>query len=374
MYRLFNTLTKSTQGIITPPLWVYVKQGLQRNLQIVTQYYRTNPMAVNSSHFLVRLLQSITIPQSMNLERYYANVDAISLKLSMAMKMTSSIFKGQLFDGVFYGPNSLEVLIADNESFDIVEANKNWEDLCPVQVLRHPKSDLGLNLLDGTNTGSETGLAVIVINIPMLALQYRAFRYNEIYLSKSEDTEDGDSQKSIMQFVHMYVLPNMLYSHLDQAIFNRIDNFEKGAPLGKSKKNHPFYLTDWSSKLNQIHGILLNNLKTTKRNFFDILKTIPMVTCENAAELMIVPDLVPTRQVIWALSISRLNVLSFIFRVFEEGAGIKNQSEINYVLKQILNYRTNNLMKSILPLDVYFDIENDINELITTSRTTLLKA
>ena len=71
-------------------------------------------MAVESSHFLVRLLQSITVPQSQNIERYYDNVDAISLNVSMALKMTSAISKGEMFDGVFYGKGNPEILIAHN--------------------------------------------------------------------------------------------------------------------------------------------------------------------------------------------------------------------------------------------------------------------
>jgi hypothetical protein len=224
MHNLFNLMPNIEHGILRLPEWAYVRTELRRNLDRVIAYYRKHPTAVHSAHFLVRLLQSITVPKSLNLERYYYNVDAGALNLSMALKMTSSIYRGQLFDGVFYS-DCKEILIAHSEPFDFHQAHRNWETLCPIEVLRHPLSDLGLGLPDGDKIGSDYGIAVISINIPMLAVQYRAFRINEEYL-----TGNSDSQRSVMQFIRMYVIPNMLPSHLDHCLFNRIYNLHIGAP------------------------------------------------------------------------------------------------------------------------------------------------
>ena len=117
MQNLFGISSTAAQGIMGLPAdWLYIKHGLLRNLSMVIKFYRRNPMAVKSDHFLIRLLQSINVPHSQNIERYYNNVDAVSLNVSMMLKMTSSIFKGQLFNGIFYGPGNDEILIAHNES------------------------------------------------------------------------------------------------------------------------------------------------------------------------------------------------------------------------------------------------------------------
>lgn len=362
MHKLFNLTSVTSQGITKFADWLYVKDGLRRNIGAVIRFARRNPMAVESSHFLVRLLQSITVPQSQNLERYYDNVDAISLNMSMALKMTSSIFQGQLWHGVFYGRGNREVLIANSESFDIFEAHRNWENLCPVKVLQHSKSDLGLNIPDGTNTGSESGLAVISINIPMLAIQYRAFRFNEMNVA------GDDSQRSVMQFVRMYVLPNMLFSHLDHAIFNRLANLQKGAPLGESKKQHSFYLTDYSVRLQQVHALMLAHLNKTSNNFTTILRTIPAVTKNNMEELLLLPDLAPTRQVTWGLVLARLPSTAFLFSVAHSWAETRNRTEINMVKRDILAYRTNNLMRATLPLEMYYAVEDDFNAILALSK------
>ena len=357
MHNFFNLVSSGSSGIQRFQDWQYCRDGLKKNLGNVIRFYRQNPMAVKSDHLLVSLLQSITIPQSQNLERYYDNVDSLSLNLSMAFKLTSAIYKGRLFNGIFYGSGNDEILIANNDGFDIVEANRNWKNVCAVKVLRHSLSDLGLNIPDGNNTGSETGIAVISINIPMLAVQYRAFRNNEILIAE----QTMDSQRSIMQFIHMFVLPNMLFSHLDQAIFNRINNLQKGAPLGESKKSHSFYLPDYSKKMNQTQEFILDYFNNTSKDFTSVLKTVPAVTKNDMEEVMLMEDIAPTRQVAWALTVSRLPALSFLFKVSIAG---RNQSTVNQVLKSVMAYKSENTMRTMLPHDIYMDVQDDIDSIV----------
>ena len=373
MQNLFGRSSTAAQGIMGLPAdWLYIKHGLLRNLSMVIKFYRRNPMAVKSDHFLIRLLQSINVPHSQNIERYYNNVDAVSLNVSMMLKMTSSIFKGQLFNGIFYGPGNDEILIAHNESFDPFEADAKWENLCPVKILRHPKTDLGLNLPDGINNSDEKGLVVVSINIPLLAIQYRAFRLNEAIIAEemnnlNTDINDEFCQRSIMQFIHMYVLPNALASHLDYAIFNRIKNIANGLPLSVSDRKHSFYTTDFSSKINYVHETIIDNLHKVGKDFVGTLRSIPMVVKDSSEQIFKLPDMALTRQVLWATVIAELPVLSFLFNLAKDGVGVKNQSEVNRIMRYMLAYKSDSLFKSMLPYNVYVSVMTDINEI--TSKT-----
>ena len=361
MHSLFNFVATANPGILTFPEWGWVRDGLKRNLGTVIAYYRKHPKAVRSDHFLVRLLGSINVPQSLEIERYYDNVDALALNMSMALKMTSSIYKGAVFNGTFYGPGSAEILIAHNTDFDPRQASQNWQNLTPVKVLRHPRSDLGLNLPDGFNTGSETGLTVIAINIPMLAVQYRAFRLNEIYVTHG----DQESQRSLMQFVHMYVLPNMMASHLDYAVFNRINNFSRGAPLGESRVKHPFALAQgFDRKANELQQGILERFDEVGKNFIGILKSIPAVSGENMEQVMRLPDLAQTLQVDWALTISRLPMLSFLFRESKGGARERDQSEVNRIQRSVQQYKSGNVFRQMLPQDLFYETQNEIDDIL----------
>jgi hypothetical protein len=360
MQNLFDLLPEVHQGISKFPEWRYVRDGLRRNLEAVLAFARKNPMAVPSQHFLVRLLHSLNVPLSHNLERYYDLIDAGALHVSMPLKMTSAINQGALFKGVFYGGENLEVIIAHNAGFSLDEAMANWESLQPIQVLRHPHSDLGLPILDGVkNYGSETGFAVIVINIPMLAVQYRAFRLNE---DRYTDFSQG-SERSVQQFVRMYAIPNMLYSHLDVALFNRIDHLQQGQACGESSYRHPFYLTDFSVRSDQAQLDMLERIQAVGRNWTGMLRTIPAVTQENMDDLLRVPDIVPTRQVLWALVIARTNALAFMFRASKEGSRTTNANEVNRLRRALTAWRTDSLMRNALPTKVLAQVMQEIDDI-----------
>jgi len=360
MHTLFNYQTTVQQGIVKFPDWSWVRDGLKRNLGTTIAYYRRNPQAVRSEHFLVRLLQSISVPKSQQTERYYSNVDALALHLANALKMTSPISNGKIFEGVFYGPGTSEILIAVDTDFDPLWAHQNWENLPSVTVLRHPRSDLGLNLPDGQATGSETGLAVIAVNITMLAMQYRAFRMNE-----ERNAKFVDGQRSVMQFVHMYVLPNMLPSQTDLAIFNRIDNLSKGAPLGQSKKRHAFYLPDtYDRRCQQIQQNILAEIAKTNLDFVTIMRSIPTVTRENLEQTLRTPNIAATMQVDWALTIARLPGLAFLTRVAPEGGRNRNRQELNAIQRMALRYKTANVMRNRLPPDLYWDVQLEIDDVL----------
>lgn len=361
MQNFFNLSYVSDAGTMKVPEWLYVRDGLRRNLATTLRYSRHNPSAVKSSHFLVRLLQSIAVPQSQLIERYYDNTDAMSMNLSMAMKMTSEIYRGNLFEGIFYGPGTNEIIIAHNESFDPAKATKDWIDLQPVQVLRHPFSDLNLAIPDGGRHSFEEGLAVITVNIPLLAVMYRAFRMQEQLL-----TGDSESQRSAMQFVRMYVLPNMLLSHLDVAIFNRADNLSKNAPMGDSTFRHSFFLTDYEARADYIQKSLLGKLQRVGKDFTGILRTIPAVTADSMEVVMQVPELAQTRQVAWALFVSRLNMLNFVLRLSQDNPSTMNQSEINKLRRDIIAYRTDRILREALPIEVYNQVDKELEVFMGT--------
>lgn len=359
MYTFFNKKTNIIQGVKTPTEWYYVKDGLRKNLAVVVKYYRNTSMAVPANHFLVKLLQSVAVSQSLPLDRYYANVDAVAMNLSMALKMTSSIYGGKIFDGTFYGPGSDEVIIAIDDPFDPRAVDRDWKNASPVKVLMSPKSDLALNIPDGKANTSEKGLSVFTVNIPMLAVMYRAFRNSEVTFVQGAE----ESQRSLMQFVHMYVLPNMLFSHLDIALFNRIHNLQRNIPMGVSRKNHPFYLTDWTLRVDRIQKDILDFLNKGQYNFSTMLRYIPAAVEDNMETAMLVPSMAPTRQVMWALTAARLPVLDFVFYQNAKGNAYPNRAEINKVLRDVLWYARDQMLQQYLPIDIFYDVQEQIEEI-----------
>lgn len=352
MHTLFNIEPLHT-GIYQPPFWNYVKDGLARNVEIVRTYYQNNPGAVVGEHFLVRLLQTISVSQGLPTEQYYNAVDAMALNHTMALGMTSSRYTGKLFNGIFYGKGNTEILIAHDTPFSATEVTANWKDTQAIQVLRHPRSDLGLNLLDGRIASRETGIVVLAINVTMLAVQYRAFRYDQIRRFGQDE-----SQQSIMQFISMYVLPNMLISHLDIAIVNRFYKLLRYQEPGFNDRKLPFYLTDFGEKADSVLQELLGKITVSNYRFDTILRTIPAVFTANALETLALPRVAPTRQVLWALVLSRLENIEMLFRIHDRTRSDQNRQEIGKILRKIVFYRSDNTFRQALTSRLFYQVED----------------
>jgi hypothetical protein len=350
MHALFNLEPKAQTGVQIPALWPYVKQGLRANVAQIVNYYRGNPQAVKSDHLLVKIIQSMDIPFSVGYDRYFELADASALDLAMLLKLTSSLYKGQVWDGVFYGPGSREIIIAHTGEFDYNKVQKEWQNVQAVRVLRHAKSDLYLNLPDAQRNTTESGVAVIAINIPLLMCQYYWFR--QAYWMEDHDL---DTRPDTM-FVHMYVLPNMLFSHLDQALFNRIQKLSHGEPVGQSMKRHPFAQISYDPKVDQCYRAVLDNLRRQEKNFVGTLQNVPAAIRENMEKVMHVPDMAPTRQVMWALAIARFPALDFVVEQAHRTPQTKNQADVDRVNRTFLLWRNMRIFEGVMPPDMHGDV------------------
>lgn len=314
--------------------------------------------SVKSNHFLSRLINTINVPHDLELERYYENVDDKSDKLAMHMKMTSSIFRGQIHKGIFYGTDNQEILINDNTSYDPNWIHKNWKFVTPVKVLMHPRSDLALLLPNGKDTGSETGMAVLSINIPMLAVQFRAFCLDQLYIN------GNSSSMTVANFIAKYVIPNMLYSHIDIAIFNRLSNYHKGAPLGETKYKHPFITIDYTSNVDKLIPRIMKDINSKSVNYKMMMKNVPMIVKKNLEDVMVLPDIAPTRQVLWAELISRIDVIDFVTSC--GGIRTKENNGVNngYFYREFKHYENDNSLEAYLPYGVYLDLKYKLNDIL----------
>ena len=359
MQTLFGLEKDNGQGIVSVPAWNYVRLGLLNNLKTVVSYYRRFPLRIDASHFLIKLIFSLGVSRNQPVDRFYADVQSRALNAAMTRGMTTSISKGQLFDSVFYG-GCKEIIIGHDEDFDFVEAERNWRDLQPVRILHHPITDLGLNVPDGERYSLEDGLAVIAINIPMLALQYREFRRYEDELAE----RTGENPRSIANFLYSYPLLNAMGSHLDAVVFNRLYHLLKGYPMGVSQRRHPFYLTDYSANLDAAQKTVLEVLAKNHRKFDGVMRSVPLIVQDNLAEFARLPDVAATRQVLWGLAAARLQLLSFLFQAQRDDPYIRNASEVNRIVKNFRLWNTDKALSSSLPVDLYFDLKSDLTKVI----------
>lgn len=351
MYHLFQRTIRSALGSsMLFPEFRHAQLGMQRSVQQVIEYHRQNPHSLNASHFLVKLLQSIAVNWNVPDDVYNDKVEDMALNLAMSLKMTSALSRGQVFSpGVFFGPNIQEILIATIDPYDTSELGDHWRDLQPIRILYHPATNLYPYLLDGDkDPGEEGGYAVITVNIPMLASQYRQWRKYDARVSK-------DAPHTTMQFLTMYPIPNMAASYVDWSIANRLIHRFFDLPLGTFRNPNPFYLTDYSAEVDKTLAHYLTQVETKGWAFDSMLNAIPQLTTNSFQQLIQPPSMAYTVQLQWAIAMARLPLIAFLVQLNYATDNQRNQVDLTQIKQWLRRFDLNRTLRA-LPSTMYEDV------------------
>lgn len=311
MFDLFKMYNRFNVGGNFPPNWNRIKTLNAYNLETYKNYYADSSKFVNSDHILIDILYALNIPIGLEPQTY---VDAVADKtnsLSMTLSLTSAYYRGQQQKSQFFGSKCSELLIASDEEFDAVSGYKNWKNLEPVKVLSHPFTHLDFIAPFTQVRGTGHGVAVLLINVPMLALQYKA------YLDDQAGNEDTYGAAS---FIARYVWPNMMATYQEQVWFNRLFHEMMGlTSASKSGERLPFTYVDLASKIDDAQHYVFKQISQLNNPSFEIiLETVPSLSYECMFAASKLPDVAPTTQVSWALDVARLKQMVFLVKVSSE--------------------------------------------------------
>jgi hypothetical protein len=272
------------------------------------------------------------------------------LNSAQALKITSALGKGQIFDGVFYGTGTKEVIIAHDTLFPIQEAWDNWKTMQPVTVLLHNQSNTQLMVPDGRVSSTDKGVAVIAINVPMLMAMY--YRFNQ---EQDAVEQGGGARRTLYQFVHGYALTNMVRSHLDGVIFNRLFNRAAGIPNTEAIRKHSFFMPNYDAALDTSADFQLEYLRNMKKRFAGVMKATHLPIAGDLWEYAHLSSVPHTLQVFWALVTARIKIVAFLCMVQKDYERI-NAKELNTIRWLMRLNQTKQVMRSNLGLETYFEV------------------
>lgn len=362
MYTLFSLPLNKLQPTIKPPIWEFIRRGIQKNISNYKKYYQNTNHSVASQHLLIKILYHFGEGYGQSYRDFYTFLKANYLNYSRSIHLSSPGWVGKAHPGVFYGAGVKEFLIAHHDPIDDFDkAILNWNNLSSVKVLFHHRSDLQLANFTGINTTDTFGYAVCQIDIPLLCLQYKAFRD---YQRRFTDVEI-DATNSAMQFIRKYVLSNMIDTHMDIAIFNRFYRNYLALPHTKADDRQPFYVMDFEDKVDDVQKEMLRALKDRNYTFSSMLKTILAIDKDSMLEVMPLPNIARTRQIKPALLLARIDVLELLMLINKQSKGNSNQSELNTIRQEIIKYRSDSILTNQLSRQEARNIEEKI-ELIET--------
>lgn len=351
MYEFFERSALRNRGAISAPFFSYIREGVTNELGKVVAYYRERSLASRNDHILVQLLRHLNISMQRDLYSYVGAAEDRMASVARTFRITSALNVGKVFvPGDFYGAGA-EILIADDTEFDIENAMLNWRELEPVKVHRHPFTDMSCALADGHYKGSkETGLSIISIHFAKLAIQYRGW-----YMEERKGL-DGITEP-IGQFVWRYPIVNLVRSHMDIVLFNRLSYHHRGFQLAPYRRVHPFNIIDYSVRLDGVMDKLIDGVLDRQRTFEEYLLNLPSFRFENILPTFELPDVVPTRQVEWALVLARMPLIIFLLSVGGDRQHPANRHYINRIRETLWEIRNDRGLVNVIPTDLYNEFE-----------------
>jgi hypothetical protein len=227
----------------------------------------------------------------------------------------------------FYGDNVQEVLLSASEDVDLLTIDETWKQLLPIKVLRHPFNSTALEPLDGRLNTEYPSWAVIQIDLPKLALQYR-----EWYLAQKR--ANVAFVRSPMQFVFEFPLANALLSHLDVALLNRIMTLSSGHEAEAFYSSWPMYLTDYDRKVDNYLVDRIAHLTQRPMTYGTMMQQVKLVALENMQGLSEIPEVAITRQNAWAMTLWTLPIIEFIVQIDFEAGSSRNTQEASILRKR----------------------------------------
>lgn len=345
MLNVFNPPVMGTRTPVVFPMYSYVVSCLNRELLKVKQYYENNLYVVPNNHRLVKLIIDLQTYMQSSPEMIARLVVNESDRLCRAYGITSSVINGGISTaGDMYNRNSPEVFISIEESINIKAVYDNFRDQEPVRVLTHDFTDLEFGLANGKYSGSERGIAVFGINLPLLAVQYKAWYDKERYVKET------DTYLPTHYFVVKYILRNMISSHVDIAMFNRLLALLHNQYIPNGVNHHSFLIADHSAKLDQTHEQLLQRLKNTQTDYIQRLESLPSLEHGSYLRTVTIPDVAPTRQIKWAMVLSRLKTIEYLLTIdrISNGQAI-NQMDRETIARELRVLRSDRALTMYLP-------------------------
>ena len=359
LFDIFQSISLHPSSQRQPPEFDYVKRIYLRELLGLQEYYHNRVYAVRNQNLLVRLLAHVDTPMDYTADRYVEVTRIRAPYIVKAFKLTSEIDYGVVHAGVFYGPGTDEVLLYDDTYFDPIYAERNWKRITAVTPIWHPRSDMGFMLPNGRATSTDTGLAVTGINLPMLALQYRCFLREQMIKQ-----QHGDGLLGASHFIHMYVLPNMMYAHTDIIVMNRLMRIYYDLPMGMAKHKHPFPIVSYENKLDSVLKKIITDYKNIPMQYDWLLSAMPAISNIDMAHAMLIPEIAPTRQIWWAMMISRLETISFLIDLGGEESIRRNGIHLNRLNRDLRRLKRENIYDQVLPYETSRPIHLLTNKLI----------
>lgn len=333
MHTLFNNPHLLNTGTQTLPSWNNARPAVYAELNKMVDYFRQSSEWIKNHHPLVKLLKNDSTPLYSNADytleaaRNYWIENAGLFGISTPYRKAS-----YAPENIAYPSNTIEYLVMDDSIPMGNEVKLKWKTLEPIRVLDHPYSDLDLSIPNGKFVGKQTNgqRAYICINIPVLVLQYRLWQ-------KYEAERGGLEPDSPSIFLARYPLVNIINSHMDVVIRNRLINmYHQIDPADFNRiRQGGVAVNDTSHYVDRTLRECIKVITSADMSFNELNLQVPQLSYNNVAQSLILPEMTYTRSVRWVYDASRIKWLSFLVEYNNDRRIFKNNPTLDYLRRRL---------------------------------------
>lgn len=332
MYQLFKNYPLIRNTKVDAGDFLYVRKTMLRDMARVVDYYSQCSHVVRGDHLINQLLLQLNVSLSRDLESYVRACGQETERLARAFSLVNPVVNDpKPHTGTFYNGNTKEFIILHATDFDYEKAYKQWKRLVPIKVHSHEFTDTVGAIPDGhyKNSLGESGCAVISINLPMLALQYRA------WIEQERSTQEVKDQT--VNYLYRYPITNMVWRHMDLVIINRLITKYRNQPVAMYARAHSIATVNMDDRLDSVLDKRIDYIKKGEYKFDQLFTIFGCLKRPDWLTVLRPIDMAPVRSVKWVLEIQTLNYFEFFLEVRRDNKSSYNTREVTRVLRDIRN-------------------------------------
>lgn len=331
MYALFREDPIGSKGVTYDPKRPYIQRQVKQQIQDVTNYYRRFPKIVDSKNLLAMIINHFVLEFRSDDAAWAKKVEDQARGLTRTLGLCDAINRGKIFEaGATLGPQCEEVVISSIERFPTTNLKASWRDLKPLRYLYHSRSDINLPIMNNRTPGK--GYGVLLINIPMLMVQYRHWVFSNFGTAEPEAI-------NMYKFIGSYALVNCLESYLEIAYFNRLSRMAYKLPNTKYPLPHPFYIPDLTPVTDGMAKNTLSQRTMRTGMVVELAQMTPMLLKDSLYQVLQLPKGPVTLQNEWALALARVPFIKYLVDSLKQAPSYdKTQTnEILYELRESIH-------------------------------------
>lgn len=335
--------------------WDYIKRVTLRELNRVTYYYHTKSRFTNNTHILSRLVRMLRTDVNIDLTSYFKSVDISSEYIARQFGFVSNKSKGLVLNNIFYKNENVIINYVNND-FNIFDIKNNYTNLSPIRVIYSNDYVIDYYQFDNSKTNTFKTLTIIELDVNLMLIMYKFWALDRI---KKEDSINPN------YFIPQVILPNMVKTYLDIAVFNRLLNLFYKIDMSEQQIiSHPFHVIDLHRQIDTVLSDVIDKIENKTITIEQLLLTIPTFINNNMIDTLFINRPFYTRQSEWAIWVARLKYTCFLLDILGDRGIARNTSMLNKLPAKIrmLKNRSTDIITQ-LPNELYSEVKTYLDKI-----------